>query len=245
MTTLQEEAEYFRNEQKKYDVSEQEISALVAETPDFTKYEITKAFLKANRRCFISTCDEINKLAGDNKDEIARIQSAFWMTRSMKAMYNEIQVDEGIKEFMRSFHDKKEPTLEDIMLSTAFISCKGSLLEFKNGDMLEAIENMALSSEMLGMYIGRKDCHDLHDGIKKKIQERASRIRHTPSRAVKTEIIQEYEDNYVPRLKGLGVREASKIKNKAAEELANKYEVEYRTVRNDYIDQYHRENTPS
>ena len=245
MTHLQKEAEHFRNEQKKYAVSRVEIIALCNEIPTPIKYKVVEAFLKANRRCFISISDEISMLACDNKDEIARIQSVFFMTNTMKAIYNEIQVEEDLKEFIRSFHDKKEPTPEELMLSTAFISCKNSLSSFKLDDMEDAIDSLALSNEMLGMYIGRKDCHELYDGIKKKIQERASRIRHAPSRTTKTEIIQAYIDNYTHRLKGLGVREASKIKNQAAEYLANKYGVEYRTVRNDYIDQYHRENTPS
>ena len=54
MNTLQEEAEYFRTQQEKYAVSEQEISALATEITEITKYEITKAFLISNKRQLIS-----------------------------------------------------------------------------------------------------------------------------------------------------------------------------------------------
>ena len=156
MNTLQEEAEYFRTQQEKYAVSEQEISALATEITEITKYEITKAFLISNKRQLISISDEISELAGDNKDEIARIESAFFMANE-KRFLSELIIDESKKEFIRSFHKNKEPTLKEQLLSFAFVSCKGSLLDFKNGDTVSSIESMALSSELLGMYLGRKD----------------------------------------------------------------------------------------
>ncbi|MEI6066732.1 MAG: hypothetical protein WCP96_05315 [Methylococcaceae bacterium] len=48
MSTLQESAESFISQQKKYDVSDQEISVLVAEITEIAKYEITKSFLISN-----------------------------------------------------------------------------------------------------------------------------------------------------------------------------------------------------
>jgi hypothetical protein len=69
--------------------------------------------------------------------------------------------------------------------------------------------------------------------------------RHEKNRFTKVQIINYYITNYVGKLKGLGVRDASKIKNQAAEEIASKFGLEYRTVRNSYIDSYHRNNTPS
>ena len=66
---------------------------------------------------------------------------------------------------------------------------------------LETIETqlfcppMALSSELLGMYCGRKDSKEEGDCFKKIIQNRASNIRHSENRAMKEQAIQYYIDN--------------------------------------------------
>ena len=192
MTNLKEDAEYFISKQKKYEVSEQEISALVAETTEITKYEITKAFLISNKRQFISIRDEISELAGDNKDEMARIMSAFYIANE-KRFLSELIKDESKKEIVLSLHKNKEPTLNEQLISFAFMSCASSLLDFKNGDTVSSIESMALSSELLGMYQGRKDSKEEDDSLKKIIQNRASNMRHTENRAMRDSVIQYYK----------------------------------------------------
>jgi hypothetical protein len=211
LNTLQEEAEYFRTQQEKYAVSEQEISALVAETTEITKYEITKAFLISNKRQLISIKDEISELAGDNKDEMARIESAFFIANE-KRFLSELIIDESKKEFIQSFHKNKEPTLKEQLLSFAFVSCASSLLDFKNGDTVSSIESMALSSELLGMYRGRKDSKEEDDFLKKIIQNRASNMRHSENRAMRDQAIQYYKDN----------REMLGSKEKASYEISQK-----------------------
>ena len=212
MTNLKEDAEYFISKQKKYDVSEQEISALVAEITEITKYEITKSFLISHRRQFVSIKDEINNLAGDNKDEIARIKSAFYIANE-KRFLSELIVDESKKEFVLSLHENKEPTLNEQLISFAFLSCTSSLLDFKNGYTVSSIESMALSSELLGMYQGRKDSKEEDDSLKKIIQNRASNMRHTENRAMRDSVTQYYKDN----------REALGKKDEAAFKLAEKF----------------------
>ncbi|MCX7107043.1 MAG: hypothetical protein NTV66_05635 [Methylococcales bacterium] len=176
MNTLQEEAEYFRTQQEKYAVSEQEISALVAEITEITKYEITKAFLISNKRQLISIKDEISELAGDNKDEIARIRSALYIANE-KRFLSELIEDESKKELVLSLHENKEPTFNEQLLSFTLMSCVSSLLDFKNGDTVSSIESMALSSELLGMYRGRKDSKEEDVFLNKIMQEKLNKYQ--------------------------------------------------------------------
>lgn len=185
----------------------------------------------------------IEMVANGDANEIERICRAFRNMVLKHAVVDEIPTDHfGISFFSA---DDKEPTLIEGFLSGAYVSCDACLYDLRDRDFSEAFASFANANYFFGMADGSRKVSDLNDLKKRFIQVKASASRHAENRAIKDEVIQEYEDNYVPRLKGLGVREASKIKNKAAEELANKYEVEYRTVRHDYIDKYHRENTPS
>ena len=246
MPSLQEEASDFRAQHEAPIITEQDVNDLVAKIPSINKYDFVEAYLIDYRRCSAIIDCEISKLAGGDEKEVIRIGLAIFASRTLKDAVNGLgdnpPIDSELKELVISSQDKT-PTLQEFLLSVAKTTCSGGMFDFKNGDIRSAMSCMALSNEIIGMFKGDKGANEMVESIKKRDQENASSIRHALSRALKAEVIQDYADNYAPRLKGLGIREASKIKNQAAEEMACKYSLEYRTVRNDYIDQYHRENT--
>lgn len=217
---------------------------LIDEFPnDFSSSCIVESFVAILGGTMEDVMDDIKKEAGDNEADVARILRGVYV-----GIYNSRKEDGlPITSVYPSYHDYKDEktTIIEYNLSFAMWSCNRSIYQLRNFDLEDAFHWLGQAKVCIGTASGLRSSTD-QNKLKKKLKDDfAAAIRHSESRSIKASIIQEYIDNYAVKLVGLGLREASKIKNKAAEELANKYEVEYRTVRNDYIDQYHRENTPS
>ena len=189
-------------------LSDDEINQLVAQMPDFTKYDVAKAFLKDYWECCYSINKEINELACGAINEKRRIESALWW----KAEYGEKDAYEDRDYYQEFLQSCKEPTVEELMLSMAFIDCSGSKSLLISGELHNAFSYIASANLWLGKYVGCKDTTEKSVIFKQAIQEKAESIRHGENRAMKAEAIQYYKDN----------REVLGSKDNASYEMAKK-----------------------
>lgn len=208
---MKEEFEVYLKKQKNYDPSEKEVNSLVCELPDYTKYNITEAYLREHNRCFDLVEVELMEYTGEDTDELHRITRIIWRLMSKVAIKSE---DPALKKFAEKHlsFDDKEPSPEESLLSAALFSCLSSMQSLRDGDINDAFSLLTDSREYLGKFVGRKDINYQSAVIKKNISKKAADIRHGENRAMKVQAIQYYQDN----------REMLGSKEKASYEISKK-----------------------
>jgi hypothetical protein len=208
---LKEEVEVYLKKQKNNDPSENEVNSLVCKIPDYTKYNITEAYLREHGRCFDLVEVELMEYTGEDMDEIHRITRIIWRLMSKEAIKLEDPALKKMAEKHLSFDDK-EPSPEELLLSGALFSCLSSMQALRDGDIKDAFSLLTDSRGYLGNFIGRKDSNYQIAAIKKDMSKKAADIRHFENRAMKAQAIQYYQDN----------REMLGSKEKASYEISQK-----------------------
>jgi hypothetical protein len=192
--------------------------------PDYKSKDFRDAFIKSLIRIEESIIAEIRTMAGDDESEITRIKSA------VNGSWDELETND------RAFFE--------FALSIALITCRTSAYHFENGDLLHAFKRLIDAGAYLGNACGNDTAVSKNILKKKAIQLRAEDKRHRENREIKQEAIAFYKTKYAEKINKLEKNGRGKAKDDAAVEIMKQCPISFRTARG-YIDEYHRENTPS
>jgi len=135
----------------------------------------------------------IEMLANGDANEIERIHEAFNNIAFKHAVANGVPMDHIEASFFST--DVKEPTLIEVFLSGAYVSCGCCLFDLQDRDFSEAFANFANATYFLGMAEGIRKESNFNNLKKLSIQIKASNARHAENRAMKDEAINYYKDN--------------------------------------------------
>jgi hypothetical protein len=193
--------------------------------PDCKSKDFSDAFIKSLIKIEDSIMSEIRQMAGDNESEVARIENA---------CIDSVSWDE---------FDNNDRVYFEFVLSMALCTCRNSAYLFEEGDLLHAFRTLITAASYLGNAHGHNTAANKNSLKKKEFYRELGDKRHEKNRSTKQQAMDYYKDKYaadIVKIKG----QKGKNKDKAASDIEEKFNIGWRTARK-YIDEFHRENTPS